>query len=174
MKITLKTKRLTLRPFECKDSLEMYNNWASDPEVSKFLTWSPHQNINETEKLLSIWIDQYQKEERINFAITLTETNELIGGIDVVGYLDGVPVLGYVLSRKYWSQGYMSEACNKVIEFLFTLGHNKIIIDAICENIASNKVILKCGGRFIETYQDYFKNKNKNFNINRYYIEKVW
>ena len=48
------------------------------------------------------------EEERINFAIVLKENNELIGGIDVVGYLDGVPVLGYCLSRKYWNNGYTS------------------------------------------------------------------
>ena len=172
MKVTLNTDRLILRPFNMFDSEKMFLNWASDHEVTKYLTWNAHENIEQTKKIIALWIEQYNKEERINFAITLQENNELIGGIDVVGYLDGIPVIGYVLSKAYWNNGYVTEACKAVIDFLFTLGHEKIIIDAFVENIASNKVILKCGGRFIETYHERIESENKTVLINRYYIEK--
>lgn len=172
MKITLETKRLLLRPFKIDDAFEMYNNWSSDSDVTKYLTWNYHQDINQTKEIISIWINQYEKPERINFGIVLKETNELIGGIDVVGYLDGIPVIGYVLSRKYWNNGYMSEACKKVVEFLFNKGYNKIRIDAVVENIASNKIIQKCGGILFETIDDYFRQKDKTFKINCYYITK--
>lgn len=172
MRITLETKRLILRPFESSDKEAMYNNWASDEEVTKYLTWNHHTNILETENILNMWITQYEKPERINFAITLKETNELIGGIDVVGYLDGIPVIGYVLSRNFWNYGYMSEACNEVIKFLFSLGYDTIRIDAVKENIASNKVIQKCGGIFVSEHIDYIPQKKKEFIINQYIIKK--
>lgn len=168
MKKTLETERLILRPFEYSDASDMYNNWASDNEVTKYLTWNTHKSIEVTKKVLDIWVSQYEKEERINFAITLKDTNELIGGIDVVGYIDGVPVIGYVLSRKFWNKGYMSEACKAVLNFLFSLGYDKVRIDALVNNIASNKVIIKCGGTFVETYQDSIK--DELVNINKYYI----
>ena len=123
MRLTIETSRLILRPFTMNDALDMFNNWTSDDEVTKYVTWSTHQSIKDTENLLSFWISQYDKEERINFAITLKDSNELIGGIDVVGYLEGIPVLGYCLSRKYWNNGYTSEATKRVIEFLFSLNH---------------------------------------------------
>ena len=119
-----------------------------------------------------MWIEQYEKPERINFAIVLKDTFELIGGIDVVGYLDGIPVIGYILSRKYWGNGFMTEACKKVIEFLFSLGYETIRIDALVNNVGSNKVIQKCGGVFIETYEDFFRMKNKTVKINKYYVNK--
>lgn len=172
MRITLETKRLILRPFEYDDKEAMYNNWASDEEVTKYLTWNHHTSILETEKILDLWINQYEKPERINFGIVLKETNELIGGIDVVGYLDGIPVIGYVLSRKYWNKGYMSEACNKVINYLFSLGYDTIRIDAVKENIGSNNVIIKCGGILVSEYTDYFPQKDKEFTINQYIIRK--
>lgn len=172
MRITLETKRLILRPFEYDDKEAMYNNWASDEEVTKYLTWNHHTSILETEKILDLWINQYEKPERINFAITLKETDELIGGIDVVGYLDGIPVIGYVLSKKYWNNGYMSEACEEVIKFLFSLGYNIIRIDAEKENIGSNKVIKKCGGKFISEFKEYLPQKKREFIINQYIIEK--
>jgi len=170
MKYTLETERLILRPFKETDVNDMFNNWASDPEVSKYMTWNHHENIETTKTIINMWIEQYEKPERINFGIVLKETNELIGGIDVCGYIDGVPVVGYVLSRKHWNNGYMTEAFLEVIKLLKSLGHDKIKIDAAQENIGSNKVIQKCGGKLINTKTDYFTNKQQYFNINEYEI----
>lgn len=172
MKITLETERLILRAFELDDAYDMYNNWASDEDVTKYLTWNHHTSIDDTISILKLWIEQYEKPERINFAIVLKETNQLIGGIDVCGYIDNIPVIGYVLSKKYWNKGYMTEACQKVINFLFEKGYNKIKIDAAVDNIGSNKVIKKCGGIFIDTIEEYIKAKDTYIKINRYEIKK--
>ena len=40
----IETERLLLRPFQAEDAVPMFRNWASDPEVTKFLTWQPHKN----------------------------------------------------------------------------------------------------------------------------------
>lgn len=172
MRLTLETERLILRPFELTDAESMFNNWASDDEVTKYVTWNTHKSIEETKYVLSIWVNEYEKEERINFAIVYKETNELIGGIDVVGYHEGIPVIGYNMSRKYWNKGIMTEACKKVIELLFSLNHNKIIIEALVENIGSNRVIQKCGGIYQTTYDQYISKKDKVVTINKYIIER--
>ena len=172
MKLTLETDRLILRPFELDDAESMFNNWANDEEVTKYVTWNTHKSIEETKQVLTFWVNQYEKEERINFAIVYKENNELIGGIDVVGYLEGVPVIGYNLSRKYWNKGIMTEACKKVIELLFSLNHEKIIIEAMVENIGSNRVIQKCGGVYEATYDEYISKKEKTATINRYIVYK--
>ena len=170
MKLTLETNRLILRPFNIDDAQDMFDNWASDSEVTKYLTWNHHTDIYQTKEILNIWIKQYEKIERINLAITLKETNELIGGIDVVGYLEGIPVIGYVISKKHWNNGYTTEACKKLIEYLFSIGHKKIRIDAVVENIASNKVIQKCDGKLFDTIEEFIKIKNDSVKINCYYV----
>lgn len=172
MRKTIETKRLILRPFVISDAQKVYDNWTSDEEVSKYVTWNAHQSIEDTKAYLTSVINDYSKEERICFGIVFKEDNELIGAIDVCGYLDGIPVIGYCLSRKYWNQGIMSEANQTLIDFLFTLGHKKIIIDALIENIGSNRVIQKCGGIFEKTYEEFIPNKNKIVQINRYIINK--
>lgn len=172
MKITLETKRLILRPFMLEDAFDMYHNWANDPEVTKYLPWNPHQNIEETKSILNQWIKLYEKPERISFAIVLKDTKELIGSIDVCGYIEGVPVIGYASSKKHWNHGYMTEACKKVISYLFLKGYQQVRIDARIENIASNKVIQKCGGKYLDTIQDEFPLKNITVQINRYLIQK--
>lgn len=170
MLLTIETKRLILRPFELDDADTMYNSWANDEEVTKYLTWNSHKSIEQTKEILNIWVNQYKKVERINCAMVLKENNTLIGGIDVVGYLDGVPVIGYAISRKYWNQGYMTEACKALLRYLFDQGYKKIRIDAVVENIASNKVIKKCGGKLINVINEYFESKQKTFKINQYEI----
>ena len=46
--VTLETERLQLRCFTEEDAESMYRNWASDPEVTKYLTWPPHADVNVT------------------------------------------------------------------------------------------------------------------------------
>ena len=38
----IETHRLILRPFTMEDAEDMFSNWASDPEVTRFLTWPAH------------------------------------------------------------------------------------------------------------------------------------
>ena len=53
----IETKRLILRPFELDDAESMFNNWASDEEVTKYLTWNTHKSIEETKSVLAFWVN---------------------------------------------------------------------------------------------------------------------
>jgi ribosomal-protein-alanine N-acetyltransferase len=173
MKITLETERLLLRPYVISDAEIMFSSWASLEIVSRYMTWNPHKSVDETRSLIEYWIKEYDKEERINFAITLKSSGELIGGIDVVGYLeDKTPVIGYNLAPKYWNNGYTTEACKAVIELLFSKGFTKIRIDADVRNIASNRVIVKCGGIYLDTVEDARPMKGDTVMVNRYIVSK--
>ena len=56
--ILLETNRLILRKFVIEDSEAMYNNWASEDEVTKFLTWPTHSDVEVTRAVLSSWQPQ--------------------------------------------------------------------------------------------------------------------
>ena len=171
MKLTLETERLILRPFREEDAEDMFYGWASDDEVTKYLTWNTHENIDTTKYVLALWIKEYEQPERLNFAIVLKSENKLIGGIDVVGYDNGIPVIGYNLSRKYWNNGYMTEACQCLLNYLFSNGYAEVKIDAMAENIGSNRVIQKCGGILVKTEENFVPLKNRTVLINRYIVK---
>ncbi len=175
MRLTLETERLILRPFTEDDAEDMFYGWTSDPEVSKYVTWDTHQSLGETRQLLALWTEEYEKPERLNFAIMLKSENKLIGGIDVVGYLDGVngtPIIGYNLSRKYWGKGYMTEACRCVLEQLFSMGYKEVRIDAMTENTGSIRVIEKCGGEHIGTDEMDIPSRGITVSVNRYIVKR--
>ena len=49
---TLETSRLILRKFNENDYIKMFDNWANDEKVTKYVSFNPHKNYNETKKLL--------------------------------------------------------------------------------------------------------------------------
>ena len=147
--MNLKTRRLLLRKFTMDDAEAMFNNWANDPEVTKYMTWNPHKDVKETKAILSHWIKEYKNPKTIRYAITLKDTGELIGSIDIVGYLYGDPEIGYCLSRKYWNQGIMTEALGVFLDYLTSIGYDRVFIEAHVDNIASNRVIQKNGFKFL-------------------------
>ena len=59
----IKTDRLILRPFTLEDAPAMFHNWASDPEVTKYLTWSTYTSVNDAHSILNIWVSNYEKEK---------------------------------------------------------------------------------------------------------------
>lgn len=165
--------RLLLRRQTISDAQEMFDCYAKDGEVTKYLTWNPHKSVNETLTLLKIWVEEYKSLDSYRWFITNRNTGALMGAIDVVAYHNNNPIIGYVLGRSYWNKGYMSEALSAVINYLFnTVGTKKILIAAEEENIASQKVILKNGFRFVNLERKYFKNKDEFKIIFNYELSK--
>ena len=62
---TLDTERLILRKFTIDDAEGMFNNWATDSETNKFLSWPIHNNIEETKGVISKWISNYENDKRV-------------------------------------------------------------------------------------------------------------
>jgi ribosomal-protein-alanine N-acetyltransferase len=145
----LNTDRLYLRKITEDDCERIFSCWASDDEVTKHLTWHTHQCVETTKLVVAHWLNAYENEKCYRYGVELKETKELIGMIDVVGYRDGSPVIGYVLGRAYWNKGYMTEALKAVIDELFHDGYSSILVKADERNIASTRVILKNGFTFV-------------------------
>lgn len=147
----IETKNLMLRKFTIDDADEMFNNWAKDPDNVKFLSWQAHKNIEVTKKVLSEWVESYKKDETYRWGIFLKENEQLIGGIDMVlllGHVDCCEI-GYVLSKRYWNQGLMTEALKAVINYLFKEANfNRIQLRHDINNKASGRVMQKAGMQF--------------------------
>ncbi len=141
------TERLTLRSIKLNDYHAMYNNWTYDERVAKYCRWHPHKNIDETKKLVEMFINQNFK---YRWIITFKDNDEAIGMIDVVGLYDDnkTAEMGYLLANKYWNKGILTEVLKHILEYLFNEGFTKIIAKHHVDNISSGKVMEKCGMKF--------------------------
>lgn len=142
---TIQTKRLLLRKPHMDDAPAIFETYAQDPEVTRYLVWKPHKIIQETEQFLLACRQLWRTGKDFAYTITLKENDKLIGMCDMHPMSFKIEV-GYVLARPYWSKGYMTEALRAVIEW--GLSQPDIFrVQAICdvENIASARVMEKAG-----------------------------
>ncbi len=145
---TIETDRLILRRFKVEDAGDMFENWASDPEVTEFLTWPTHTDVEVTKNLLSDWVTRYEDGGYFNWAMELKETGRVIGNISAIKInekIEGADI-GYCMSRAYWGRGLMPEALRAVMDYLFDeVGLNRVAACHDVNNPKSGRVMDKAG-----------------------------
>ena len=148
----LETERLELRKFVIEDAKDMFNNWASDAKVTKFLTWPAHESMEVSASVLEEWTKAYSQPDYCQWAIILKGNgNDPIGciGVNTIDERTEMAHIGYCLGRQWWHQGIMSEALKRVIEFLFDEVEVKRIESRFDpNNLHSGAVMEKCGMKY--------------------------
>ena len=157
----LETNRLILRPFTEEDAQAVFDNWASDDEVTKYLTWPTHQCVEHSLGFVKYCVQGYKEPSTYQWGIELKDTHELIGNISVVDIIDSVDSLelGWVIGRRWWGKGYMPEAAKQVVDFLFDeVGANRIAAGHDRNNPKSGRVMQKIGMTFEGTHRQCARN----------------
>ena len=156
------TERLLLRRLLPQDTEMMYENWASDPEVTRFLRWEPHRNALQTARLLAAWAALYPNPDYYQWAIVEKATGQVFGSISIFNAalgaqekkaawpeLDtcgGVWETGYCIGQKWWNQGFTTEALKAVVDYWFrNTDSNWLCCCYAKENPASGRVMQKAG-----------------------------
>lgn len=171
--VEIATKNLLLRQITIDDAPAMYNNWASDQEVTKYLSWSTHQNIEETKQVISTWINQYNNDFFFQWVIELKKDQEIIGTISLFNYINNSLEVGFCLSKQYWNQGLTTEVCRAIIDFAFTqVGVNSVKSRHMLKNIASGRVMQKNNMTHIKTTKEYIKKNDELVIMKTYEIKK--
>lgn len=159
--VTLETERLLLRRFRETDAEAVFLNWASDDEVTKFLTWPTHRSVENSAGYIKFCLDSYKEADSYQWAIELKETGEIFGSISVVKIDEDVDAveLGYAIGRRFWGNGYMAEAVKAVITFFFEeVGVNRIAARHDTNNPNSGKVMRKAGMQYEGTFRQCDRN----------------
>ena len=158
---TIETPRLILRKAVREDAEPMFRNWASDPEVTKFLTWPAHGSVAISDMVIGSWLPEYEKTNYYQWMIDLKELGEPIGSISVVRQRDdiGEAEIGYCIGKNWWHKGIVSEALTAVIHYLFAeVGMNRISARHDPNNPHSGGVMRKCG----MTYEGTTRSSDRN------------
>ena len=139
------TARLILRAPIPDDAAQIFSRYAQDPEVTRYLIWSPHKSVSETEEFIERCIAESAGGVRFPWVITGKSTRELIGMIELQIHAGDANV-GYVIARSEWGRGYVTEALRGVLDFAFSRPDVKRVW-AVCDvaNIASARVMEKAG-----------------------------
>ncbi|MDR3740631.1 MAG: GNAT family N-acetyltransferase [Terracidiphilus sp.] len=144
----IQTKRLTLRRPCINDADAIFRRYASDPEVTRYLSWRTHRQLSDTRAYL-IWSDhEWARWPSGPFLVLTREPEEhLIGGTGLAFQSAEVANTGYALARDAWGHGYATECLQAMIELARMLGVRTLKSTCHVEHSASAHVMEKCGMR---------------------------
>jgi RimJ/RimL family protein N-acetyltransferase len=141
----VESERLRLRPAMVADAAELFASYTQDPEVTRYLTWAPHESVEDTRNFLERCESVWAKGEAFPWVIERREDGVLLGMIEVIA--DGArPTCGYVLARAHWGRGYMTEALGVVAECVLAQpGVHRFWAICDVDNPGSARVLEKAG-----------------------------
>jgi RimJ/RimL family protein N-acetyltransferase len=141
----VQTARLILRPIEPADCGPIFDTYAQDAEVTRYLSWRQHRTREETAEYIARCIATPPSVARI-YVLTGREDGLVRGAFDIRVPAPHRLEFGYVLGRSWWGRGLMTEALSAVVywalrqEGLFRVG-------SVCDvdNFGSARVMEKAG-----------------------------
>ena len=168
MRDSIETERLVLFPYT-KDNLRLFNDDLGAFEKNFGVLY----HGEELDYLLAGFLRKLEQEIAedeenylffTEFLIVLKENNRIIGSIDYK-YVpkDGTTEVGYGLNSAYQGNGYMTEALTAFLELGKRLGIRKVLADTEKSNIASQRVLQKCGFRFLKEEKNLWWEKKMGF-----------
>ncbi len=107
------TRRLSLRPPRAEDAKAIFQGWATDATVTRYLSWRPHRRLEDTREFVERCVEAWRGTTRGVWLITHFGERPPIGTIElrVTGHS---AELGYALARPAWGRGIKRQAwCEK-------------------------------------------------------------
>lgn len=132
------------------EAAEIFERYAADPEVTRYLGWATHRSVADTEGFIGFSSSQWERDGLGPYLIRSRETGVLLGstglGLANSGQSgDGHRALtGYVLSRDAWGRGFATESLRAMVDIARKIGI--VSLSALChpEHRASVRVLEKC------------------------------
>ena len=143
----LTTERLTLRRMMVLDTDDMYE-YACRPDVTKYLTWHPHPDREDTREYLEYLGNRYSAGMFYDWAVIYEPDCKMIGtcGFTAFNCTSDSAEVGYVLNPEYWGKGIATEALTRVLQFAFEeLKLHRVEARFMEDNDASRKILERFG-----------------------------
>jgi RimJ/RimL family protein N-acetyltransferase len=140
----IETARLVLRKPNLGDADAVFSRYAGDPNVTRLLGWPTHRYIEDTRAFLEFCNAEWQRWPAGPYLIE-DRAGRLLGSTGLGFETLLIAATGYVLAEDAWGHGYATEALGAMVELSFQLGLHRL--HALChpENLASARVLEKCG-----------------------------
>ena len=162
----LKTKRIILKSINDSDR-DSFIAICKDPKVYATYMLPDLLNKEQEDKFFNRLKELCQDKSRFIYGIYLE--NEIIGFLNEVEKSEDGIEIGYFISSKHWNKGYATEAFKVAIKELFDMGYKYVYAGHFENNLASGKVMQKCGMHLIDK-NDFIEYRNINYRVIYYQI----
>ena len=141
----IETARLLIHRPTQRDVQAIFDRYASDPEVTRYLAWPRHTSITDTELFLKFSDHEWTRSAVGPYLVRLRADNRLLGSTGLALESSTQASTGYVFAKDAWGKGYASESLHAMIELARANGITRL--DALChtEHQPSARVLEKAG-----------------------------
>ena len=145
----IKTDRLILRQFSADDREEL-QRITHEPDIMQYFPSRSPWPTDKVDRYFSYQSAHWQRFHYGHWAVTTREDGQFFGwcGLEFIPETEETEV-GYLLGKKFWGNGYATEAATASVKFgLENIGLKEIIGLAHPENKPSQRVLEKSGLSF--------------------------
>jgi len=139
------TDRLHLRLPQLSDAQSIFDAYAQDLEVCRYMTWKPYTELEAYEVWLADKINSIGKTTATFVLCDIENPSRILGMVDAT--IESYKAeIGYALSKSEWGKGFMSEAVSSFVKLLLSIDE-VYRVSAVCDldNPASARVMEKSG-----------------------------
>lgn len=110
------TQRLSLRRPTLSDAAAIFESYAADPEVTRFLLWTPHESVDVTRRFIARCEHAWFERTAYRWVLETRTDRQLLGMLSLC-WGEHAAQIGSVLARNAWGQGYVAEALEPIVDW---------------------------------------------------------
>ena len=107
--------RVLLRAPRVEDAEDLFASVTSDPEVTEYLSWTPHTDIGETRRVIR---ELFNVGDDRTWVVVLRDTDEIVGQLGYRRPQRHAAEMGYCMAARWWGRGLMPEAVGVALQRL--------------------------------------------------------
>lgn len=171
---TIATERLLLRKPVDEDAAEIFERYASDAEVTRFLAWPRHKSIEDTRAFLEFSNQEWERWPAGPYLICSPTGGRLLGSTGLAFEVPFRATTGYVLAKDSWGQGFATEAVIAMRQTAADLGVERLYAMCHPEHRPSRRVLEKGGFEFEGTLRRFFEFPNLHPGVAEDVVSYAW
>jgi RimJ/RimL family protein N-acetyltransferase len=107
--------RILLRAPQVGDAAVLFASVTSDPQVTEYLRWAPHPDVDETRRVIR---ELFNVGDDHTWLVVLRDSGEVIGQLGYRRPQVHAAEMGYCVAVRWWGRGLMSEAIGVALQRL--------------------------------------------------------
>lgn len=141
----IETPRLVLRRPVASDAQAIFERYASDPHVTRYVAWPRHKTLQDTMAFIEFSDNAWHSSPGGPYVIEMAGMGMVVGGAGFAFEGPQSASVGYALAKDLWGHGYATEVLQALIGVARRMGIRRLCACCHADNGATIRVLEKCG-----------------------------
>ena len=165
---------MVLRKPVSDDAGDIFERYASDAEVTRYLAWPMHASLDDTRAFLEFSDAEWNRWPAGPYLICSLADGRLLGSTGLAFEAPFRATTGYVLARDSWGQGFATEALLAMRQTAMDLGVRRLYAMCYPEHQPSRHVLEKGGFEFEGTLRRFSEFPNLHPGVAEDVVSYAW